>query len=93
MEFMVRELTSTLKDLKPEMRDIKEQVSRVKDRPSNPTQPTSPSKTWEPPASLTPKPAGVEPAGWWHAVGKGKQLGASGVFPSWAEASNLVLGT
>jgi hypothetical protein len=32
----------------------------------------------------------AEPSDWWHAAGKGKD-GASEVFPSWADASHLVL--
>ena len=42
---MVGTLTDTLKDLKDEMWGIKEQVSRVEDRPPNQTYPTSPVTT------------------------------------------------
>ena len=46
VEFMVSTLTNTLKDLKDEMWGIKEQVSRVEDRPPNQTRPTSPGTIW-----------------------------------------------
>lgn len=85
VEFMVGTLTDTLKDLKNEMRGIKEQVARVEDRPSSQTRPTSSGTT----AATTS--SGAEPSDWWYAVGKGKH-GASGVFSSWAEASSLVVG-
>jgi viroplasmin and RNaseH domain-containing protein len=80
VEFMVGALTDTLKDLKTEMQDLKQQVSRTGERPPN-----SPS------VSSDSKPSGLDSTDWWHGVGKGKH-GASGVFSSWAEASNLVLG-
>jgi hypothetical protein len=80
VEFMVGALTDTLKDLKTEMQDLKQQVSQTGERPLN-----SPS------VSLDPKPSGLDATDWWHGVGKGKH-GAFGVFSSWAEASNLVLG-
>jgi hypothetical protein len=93
MELMVGALTDTLKDLKQDMNDLKKQVSTCKESQAeghkNPSlTPTLDERT---PARLDPRPPTMEPADWWYAVGKGKN-GASGVFPSWAEASSLVLG-
>ena len=78
-------LTDTLKDLKDEMRGIKEQVSHVEDCAPNQTRLISSGAT-----SATAS-SGAEPSDWWYAVGKGKH-GASGVFSSWAEASSFVVG-
>ena len=85
VEFMVGTLTDTLKDLKNEMRGIKEQVARAEDRSPNQTRPTSSA------VASTTTSSGAEPSDWWYAVGKGKH-GASGVYSSWAEASSLVVG-
>jgi hypothetical protein len=86
MGFMMNALTDTLKDLKEEMREIKGRVSDGTTAAlEHPTEQASPSPAWR------AQPAAVEPADWWYAVSKGKN-GASGVFPTWTEASHLVLG-
>jgi hypothetical protein len=91
---MVGAFTDTLKDLKQDMNDLKKQVLTGKESQAeghkNP--PLTPTLDERAPARLEPSPPTMEPADWWYAVGKGKN-GASGVFPSWAEASSLVLGT
>jgi hypothetical protein len=89
MAFMMGALSDTLKDLKEEMREIKGQVSGSPGPQANQHVPPQATSSPVPPAL---KPAMTEPTDWWYAVGKGKD-GTSGVFPSWAEASNLVLGT
>ena len=100
--FMVGALTDTLKDLKEEMRSLKGQVGAVDaartlqtPRPVDPSLPpesgTRTTTNVPPPVIPESKPVLVEPSDWWYAVVKGKN-GASGVFPSWDEASDLVLG-
>jgi hypothetical protein len=97
MQFMMGALTDTLQGLRNDMQDLRGHVSpkaestrdQVRQSDSSLISPPPPATT--PPAPLEPKPVLVEPADWWYAVGKGKD-GASGVFPSWAEASHLILG-
>lgn len=101
MEFMMGALTETLQGLRNDMKDLKGQVSSNTELPLQETRPSDPpwsqgvattsSRINTLPIPPEPKPTVVEPSDWWYAVGKGKD-GLSGVFPSWAEASHLVLG-
>jgi hypothetical protein len=86
MGFMMSALTDTLKDLKEEMREIK---GRVSDGAAMPQ--AQPTENLSPPPAWRDRPEEIGPADWWYTVNQGRN-GASGVFPTWAEASHLVLG-
>jgi len=103
LEFMMGALTDTLQGLRYDMQDLRGQVTSNSEsvpdhaRQSDPP-PVSASSRTAPrtgtsarPAPLEARPGVADPAEWWYAVAKGKD-GASGVFPSWAEASPLILG-
>jgi hypothetical protein len=96
IEFMMTALTTTLQGLRNDMQDLRGHVSsnagpaRDQARQSDPPLTSVPSSRT---LGAPPEPILVEPpADWWYAVAKGKD-GASGVFPSLAEASPLTLGT
>jgi hypothetical protein len=92
MEFMVSALTDTLQGLRNDMKDLKGHVSPQSEAPRTQAPVRTAPSSDTPPTRSEQVAVGNEPTEWWYAVGKGKN-GGSGVFPSWTEASDLVLGT
>lgn len=83
-------LTDTLQGLRSDMKDLKTQATPNGKSPRNAACQAGPSVIL--PTLSEHRTAQAEPANWWYRVGKGKN-GATGVFPAWAEASVLILGT
>jgi hypothetical protein len=90
MEFMMGALTDTLQGLRSDMQDLKTQSGPNSEPPRNVARQAEPSVIL--PTLSDQRTTQAEPADWWYGVGKGRN-GATGVFPSWTEASGLILGT
>lgn len=104
IEFMMGALTDTLQGLRNDMQDLRGHISPDNGSGLGPSPPSGFPPSAPPPvapplgggATLRAPRGGLQPVAtptteWWYAVYKGKD-GSSGVFPSWAEASPLVLG-